>query len=476
MQKDDKISEDFPPQDRESGLRNSVSQSPREKFGFFSRPLENVNLFVAQMAFFQGLFALNQLAVFMYQKKTLGMEPSEIQFATGLIAIPWSLKPIYGYFIDKFLKKYRTTKPIFVNTSFVMIIMFSFISHFTIPNWMFYLIYFVVTNCIVCQNIVAEYLLCVTTQKESRETGVLKNNFPIFFGFRAVGGLIGTFFSGRIIKAYSINAVFYISSFIPALIIIFSLIHQEQEHTKETQERSFKDELRSIGRLLSQKELSILITCVCLLNICPNFDSITTFYLSEVHKFSTKDLADLSTVSAMFYIIGLAFYYKLLLNVSPKKLFLSTNFLLWIGNFSFIALVLRWIESWGISPLIFCMFNYGITSFINELNSMPVMAIWTAYVPEGLEATSITLLTGINNLSNNISNYTGSFVAWIFGVSSKNLERFSLALIVQNIYLILIVLMLFCVPIAEPKMTLLKSTKSYEMISIDSKSFEKHKV
>ena len=42
--------------------------------------------------------------------------------------------------------------------------------------------------------------------------------------------------------------------------------------------------------------------------------------------------------------------------------------------------------------------------------------------PNKLEATSITFFTGIMNLSNNLSNYFGSFVMWIMAIDYKNYE------------------------------------------------------
>ena len=429
--------------------------------GFLDFPLESINFYVAVQAFLQGLFNLCSLAVFMYQKEQLKLEPSVIQMASGILAIPWSVKPVIGYFLDQFLQRFKSAKPVFIATSVCIMILYSLVGHFTIPTVPFYILYFLAVTCVVTQNIVAEYLLCLTTQQESRETGTVKNNFPIYFGFRATGGLIGTFFGGRIINSYSLGTAFYITSFVPALIIISAMVHQEPNLVEEKEHRSFKEEVKVIGKLIFQKELLMLIICVVLVNISPNYDSTTTFFLTDVLKFSKSTLADLSTISGIFYIIGMFIYYKFLVDVSPKRLFLMTNLLVWVGNVSFMALVLEWVQNIGISPKFFCMLNYGITSFISELNSMPVMAIWTAYVPKGLEATSITLFTGINNLSSNLSNYTGTFIVWFLGITSTDLRKFWIALTIQNAYLIVVVVLIFFVPIAEPKIA--KKTSETEI-------------
>jgi len=48
---------------------------------------------------------------------------------------------------------------------------------------------------------------------------------------------------------------------------------------------------------------------------------------------------------------------------------------------------------------------------------MPLIAIWCHVCPDNLEATSITLFTGLMNLSGNASNYFGSFILYILDVN-----------------------------------------------------------
>ena len=59
-------------------------------------------------------------------------------------------------------------------------------------------------------------------------------------------------------------------------------------------------------------------------------------------------------------------------------------------------------------------------SFIGELNSLPLFALWCAFSPSGLEATSITLFTGLMNFSSNLSNYTGYLVLKFTNVDKSN--------------------------------------------------------
>lgn len=422
--------------------------------------LESIPIYIAVQAFFHGLFTLNTLTIFFYQKEVLNLEPAQIQFISGIMALPYCLKPIFGYLIDRFITFYGSSNALFIASGFLQAIIMSLFAHMEFKKNVFFTLYFIFMCCSVVQNIISEYILCVYTQKQTKLTGKSKNEYPIFFGFKAAGNLIGTFFGGRLIKYGSMSTVFYICSFIPVFIMAVSLLHKEETHTESTI-RSITEEFDIIWKLLSQQELALLIFSLALINICPNFDSMTNYFLLEELKFTSEDLADLGSASTIAYIIGLIFYYKFLVDYSPRKLFLGSNILLLFGSITFLSIVLNILQKFGINVKFFCMLNSSFYSFIAELNAMPVLTIWTSYTPPGLEATSITLFTGISNLTSNISNYTGSFVLYICGIQSKELKKVWVPLVIQNIYLIVITIVLFFIPFSD-------SPKEKELVALEN--------
>lgn len=61
---------------------------------------------------------------------------------------------------------------------------------------------------------------------------------------------------------------------------------------------------------------------------------------------------------------------------------------------------------------------------------MPLLTIWCSFIPSNLEATSITLFTGILNLSGNFSNYFGAFLSFILGINTKHLDKLYILLLI----------------------------------------------
>ena len=412
---------------------------------------ESIPIYIAFQAFFQGLFSLNSLTLFMYQKDILKMGPAKIQFVSGILALPFCIKPVVGYLIDRFITRYSCHSPLFILSAFMQAVILSLLAHVEFHQTQFFFLYFLFVCCAVVQNIISEYILCVYTQRQSQLCGTSKNEFPIFFGFRALGSLVGSFFGGRLIKHGSLHAVFYISSFIPVFTMTAALLHKEMQVTNSNSYRTISQELGVIIRLISQKQLVYLILALALMNICPSFESMTNYFFMEELKFTTEDMADISTASTVAYIIGLIFYYKFLIDYPPARLFLSSNFLLLIANITFLAVVCDVLQKLDVNIKFFCILNSGFYSFIGELNSMPVMTIWTSYTPPGLEATSVTLLTGISNLTSNISNYTGSFVLYVCEIDAQDLKKVWLALIIQNLYLVVVTCIVYIIPLSNSK-------------------------
>lgn len=74
------------------------------------------------------------------------------------------------------------------------------------------------------------------------------------------------------------------------------------------------------------------------------------------------------------------------------------------------------------SNKIFCFFNQGFQNLMSEINMMPVIGIWVSICPKNLEATSITLFTGILNFSNQMGSFLGAFVQNVLKVGDDNSE------------------------------------------------------
>lgn len=356
----------------------------------------------------------------------------------GIINFPWCIKPVFGYIFDQIIRKFKKTKYIIFVTCLVRIVCFSYLANAQLTVFTFYLFSLIISFASLFENIICEYLLLISTKHEnSQNQDSQANHLPIFFGFRALGSIIGSFSGGRIIQQYSNSTAFTINSLSPLVLISVAILYQEVEHRlKQTTSRTFRQEFNLIIKLISRDKVFQMIIFLCLLNMTPSFDSMITFYMTDYLKFTSTDLANFNSIGTIFYVVGLLMYSFYFRKLNPKKFFLITNFILWIINVSFMTVLFHILQKYNISDKFFCFLNQGVQSFIAEINFMPIIAIWCQISPDNLEATSITLFTGLMNLSYNLSNYIGSGILWILNMNEKSLERLWLPLTIQNVYLL----------------------------------------
>lgn len=408
--------------------------------------------FIIMVSLFHGLYAVKSLAEFVYQKDHLGLSPSLIQLISGIIFIPWCIKPVFGFIYDKLLLKLRRIRPIILTVTVTRIFCSVILAFFKVNTYVLVFIFLIYTLVSLVENICCESTLVKMTREENKKNPNQKSNqLPIYFGYRSFGVFIGTLVGGRIVKIYSIKVAFLISAFLSVLQIIFCLFYDEKvAPSSPSSGRSVKEELNVIKGLLTGDKIIEMAIFIFVLNLTPSFDQVSNFYLMEEHQFTEVDLADLQAFSIFCYVLGLAWYSYSLYAINPKNFYMATNVLYWVVNVSFLLLVLGFTEAWGLDAKIFCYLNYGFSSLIGELNFMPIIAIWCAVTPPDLEATSITLLTGLMNLAYNCSIYIGAAITYGFGIRQKHFEDFWLLVVIQNWYLIIVIIALFVIGFPDP--------------------------
>lgn len=406
-----------------------------------NRGFSNPQIIVVIIAITQGLLDIGSLAAFYYQKTELLLEPQTIQLLAGIVSFPWCIKPVFGYICDKLVRKIRKIKYIVIATSIIRIIGYSMLAHLKPGITLFYFICLINSICAMFENIIAEYILVVGTRRESQINGNKKaNQFPIYFGFKALGCLIGGFIGGRILTIYYPEMNFFICSMIPLITIFVALSYREARIELYEEQRDFMQELEIMKQLILQDNVLMMICFVCLINMTPNFDTLINFYLTDHLHFTSTDLANFGSFATLCYILGLILYSQYFKDIQPKKFYISTNFLLWICNISFLLVALKVLDAYNIDNKLFCLLSQGATSLIAEINFMPLLAIWCTICPVNLEATSITLFTGFINLSNNLSNYLGSFLIWMLSIHKTSYDDIWKAVVIQNGYLLVMML------------------------------------
>lgn len=438
-------------------------------FGFI-----DITSYVVLVSIISGLYSLCSLAFVIYQKDTLKLSPQTIQFYSGLIVIPWSVKPIFGYIIDKLLAKFKKVKYILGISSILRLTVFITLSYVDMSLPLLYTFLGLNQVAAVTESILAEYSLVLKTKEQNKKDGKGQNNqLPIYFGFRSAGAFIGNFLGGRIIQIYSTRTTFFLCMFFPIVTLICSICYKEKYFKKEISQKRFVDEAKGLISIFRVNSIAPLLVLVCLLIATPDFSTLTTFYITDNLGFSTTDLANFASFGTICSIIGQYLYYHYLVKMNPRVFFLITCTFFWVINNSFLLVIFEIAQNIGVSAKIVIMVIQGATVFLLEMVFMPIVTVWISIMPKELEATSITLITGLINFSSNISAYFGAYLMVIMGIGEKSYNELWKLLVVQSAYYLFVLIFLFRVKfpssIADNKIQT-EESKSRNMFEIEELS------
>lgn len=410
-----------------------------KSFGFL-----NITGYIVTVSFISGLYSICALAFLIYQKDTLKLSAQTVQFYSGLIVLPWSLKPIFGYVVDKLLVRFKKVKYILFCSSLMRLVVFVILSYTDLSLGYLYLLLAINQISAVIESILAEYSLVLKTKEQNKKDGSGQNNqLPIYFGFRSAGALIGNFLGGRIIQYYSSKATFFICMFFPLVTLVCSICYKEKYVNKEVSHKNFIEETKGLLSVFKVNSIAPLLVLVCLLIATPDFSSLTTFYITDSLGFSTTDLANFASFGTLCSIVGQYLYYHYLLKIDPRLFFLTTCTIFWLINNSFLLVVLEIAQNWGVSAKIVIALIQGATVFLLEMVFMPIVTIWISVMPKELEATSITLITGMINFSSNFSAYFGAFFMVALGIENKGYDELWKLLLIQSLYYLIVLVFLF---------------------------------
>ena len=415
------------------------TQSFHKSFGFI-----NITTYIIIVSFISGLYSLCSLAFIIYQKDTLKLSPQTVQFYTGIIIMPWSVKPLFGYVIDKILVRVKKVKYILAISSISRLVVFLTLTYANLSLPYLYALLSINQISAVVESILAEYSLVLKTKEHNKKDNKEQNNqLPIYFGFRSVGALIGNFLGGRIIQSFSPQMTFFICIFFPFITLFCTICYKEKYVEKEVSYKNILEDIRGLFSVFKFSRVAPLLVLVCLLIATPDFGTLTTFYITDHLGFSTTDLANFASFGTICSIVGQYLYYHYLVKINPRLFFLTTCLIFWIINNSFLLVVFEIAQNLGVSAKIVIMLIQGATVFLLEMVFMPIITVWISIMPKQLEATSITLITGLINFSANFSAYFGAYLMVLLGIEDKNYNELWKLLVIQSVYYFIILLFLF---------------------------------
>jgi folate/biopterin transporter len=194
-----------------SKVKNSVT----EKIFFGHEP--NVELIAILTVYFvQGILGLARLAVSFFLKDELLLSPVQVSALFGIVALPWIIKPVFGFISDGLpIFGYRR-RPYLVLSGILGAISWVSLATIVHTSWAATIAIALGSLSVAVSDVIVDSLVVERARAESQaDAGSLQS---LCWGASAVGGLITAYLSGVLLEHFTTRTVFLITAFFPLIV------------------------------------------------------------------------------------------------------------------------------------------------------------------------------------------------------------------------------------------------------------------
>lgn len=413
---------------------------------------------IALVYFIQGLFGICRLALSFYYKDTLHLTPVDLTVISSISAIPWVIKPFYGFISDTFplfgykRKSYLILSGLLSSLSWcIMAFLATLINNGEMigdSTAVMYTVSLVTLSSfgLAFSDVLVDAMV-VSKSRDQNKAGALQS---ICWSASSIGGIISAYFSGYLLQQYGSIFVFSLTALIPLVMTASAGLVEEKkvEVTKslETTGTLLKTQVSNIWNTLSDKSILYPFIFLIIWNITPSAGS-ALFYF-EVNKlgFQPEFFGRLGFISSISSLFGIILYNQKLKSVPLRTIFKWTCILGTILGMTPLLLVTHYNRIIGIPDTWFAIIDDIVLSVFGQITFMPLLVLAASMCPVGVEAMLYATIMSANNLSGNLGRLFGGFLTQYMGITNDNFDNLPLLIVITNLTGLIPLLFLHLIP------------------------------
>ena len=185
---------------------------------------------IVTVYFVQGALGLARLAKTYLLKDELSLGPAELGALTGAFALPWTIKPLYGFLTDGFplfgyrRKTYLMAAGLLGSSSYALLswsdLWDGLPTNVAITGTVATIL--LGSACVAMSDVVTDGIV-VTRTRESNDPAVAGGLQSLCWGASATGSILSAYFSGSLLETMSVRAVFGITAVLPLLVALIAI-------------------------------------------------------------------------------------------------------------------------------------------------------------------------------------------------------------------------------------------------------------
>ncbi|XP_061376160.1 folate-biopterin transporter 1, chloroplastic [Gastrolobium bilobum] len=400
------------------------------------------NVAVAMVYFVQGVLGLARLAVSFYLKDDLHLDPAEAALISGFSALPWLVKPLYGFISDSVpLFGYRR-RSYLVLSGLLGALSWSLLATFVDSKYSAGFCILLGSLSVAFSDVVVDSMVVERARGESQSTsGSLQS---LCWGSSAFGGIVSSYFSGSLLDKYGVRFVFGVTALLPLITSAVAVLVKEQPMlgTARGQNLPFarpeflessKQNIIQLWGSVRQPNVFLPTLFIFLWQATPHSDSAMFYFNTNSLGFTPEFLGRVKLVTSIASLLGVGIYNGFLKNVPLRKIFLATTILGSALGMTQVVLVTGLNRKFGISDEWFAIGDSLILTVLSQASFMPVLVLAARLCPEGMEATLFATLMSVSNGGSVLGGLFGAGLTQLFGITKDKFDNLAALIILCNL-------------------------------------------
>lgn len=454
----------------EENVQVEEENSPRKMgfWGFVWRPIEWLKMLSEELHWSfvlgvvivygvsQGLsVGLSRVSTQYYMKDDQKLQPSEAQVYSGIIQIPWLVKPLWGILTDTVpILGYRR-RPYFVFAGFLGVISMLVLSLHERLGLAFALLSLMAGSAGVA---IADVTIdaCVTQNSISHPS--LASDMQSMCGLSSsLGALVGFSLSGFFVHLIGPKGVFGLLTIPSGLVILVGMMLRES-HGPTFVDRRVSEKLLDASKAIWKTLKCQIVWRPCLymylsialgLNVAEGM-----FYwytdAKEGPSFSQEVVGSIYAVGAVGSLLGVLIYQNLLKNHPFRDILFWTQLLWGASGLLDLVLVLRINLKIGLPDYFFVVIDAVISHMIGRIKLLPLLVLSSKLCPPGIEGTFFALIMSIDHVGMLSSSWAGGLLLHVLKVTRTQFDNLWLAILIRSLLRIVPIGLLFLIPRSDP--------------------------
>lgn len=450
--------------------KNRYSLNPVSCFGVDLTP---DTIAVAMVYFVQGVLGLSRLAVSFYLKDDLHLDPAETAVISGFSALPWLIKPLYGFISDSIpLFGYRRRSYLFLS-GLLGALSWSLMASFVDSKYGAAFCILTGSLSVAFSDVVVDSMVVERARGESQSmSGSLQS---LCWGSSAFGGIVSSYFSGSLVDVYGVRFVFGVTALLPLLTSAVAVLVKEQPVLGPSRTHNFlssassfldssKDNIIQLWLAVRQPNVFLPTLFIFLWQATPHSDSAMFYFTTNKLGFTPEFLGRVKLVTSVASLLGVVLYNGFLKDISLRKVFLVTTIFGTALGLTQVFLVTGLNRQFGVSDEWFAIGDSLIITVLGQASFMPVLVLAARLCPEGMEATLFATLMSISNGGSVLGGLFGAGLTQVFGITKDRFDNLAILIVLCNLSSLLPLPLLGLLPNDNPDAKL-KESNDIEMKS-----------